>query len=217
MGLDLVVEGCPKAGHEAEWRRLLERSFGGEGSEAEGARFREISIPPYERVGAPRVGFDKAADDWILEASNATPDEVPEVLKDFQGYYVLRLVQCDGIPGYSNGGLYDGVDETSFRGDFLNDCTEVLSAALIEDAWGHKFPEDAVRYGQTLLAAEAQASAAGTSRTSSEVRPGLLERLGLGKKKPPSLPLEEQLDIVRAAGKWFIFWGERGHAIRAWF
>jgi hypothetical protein len=27
MGLDLVVEGCARPGHEAEWRRTLERTF----------------------------------------------------------------------------------------------------------------------------------------------------------------------------------------------
>jgi len=27
MGLDLIVEGCPKPGHEQEWHRLLKRSF----------------------------------------------------------------------------------------------------------------------------------------------------------------------------------------------
>jgi hypothetical protein len=30
MGLDLIVEGCPKLGHEDEWRRLLKRSFADE-------------------------------------------------------------------------------------------------------------------------------------------------------------------------------------------
>ncbi len=25
MGLDLIVEGCPKPGHEREWRQLLQR------------------------------------------------------------------------------------------------------------------------------------------------------------------------------------------------
>lgn len=59
MGLDLVVEGCPKPGHEAEWREILARSFGdGEPIDSDASRFGEISIPPHERVGAPRVGFD---------------------------------------------------------------------------------------------------------------------------------------------------------------
>jgi hypothetical protein len=63
MGLDLVVEGCAKPGHEPEWRRMLERSFADqEPSEMDNARYREISIPGYQRIGAPRVGFDGAAD-----------------------------------------------------------------------------------------------------------------------------------------------------------
>src|SRR5689334_6629869 len=124
MGLDLVVEGCAKPGQEREWRRLLERGFAGEDlSEAEVSRFREISIPGYERVDAPRVGRDDRANQWILEARAAkTPEEAAVVLKEFDGYYVVRLVECDGIPKYSHGGLYEGVDETSFRGSFLKDC-----------------------------------------------------------------------------------------------
>ncbi len=39
----------------------------------------------------------------------------PRVLNEFEGYYALRLVECDGVPKYSNGGLYAGADETSTR------------------------------------------------------------------------------------------------------
>jgi hypothetical protein len=54
MGLDLVVESCAKPGHEQEWHRLLKRSFADEElSEVEVARFQEISIPGYQRIGAP--------------------------------------------------------------------------------------------------------------------------------------------------------------------
>jgi hypothetical protein len=65
------------------------------------------------------------------------------VLREFHGYYVLRLVQCDGVPRYSNGGLYEGADETSFRGDFLKDCADVLGQDLLNDAWNSKMPEAA--------------------------------------------------------------------------
>src|SRR5262249_42567950 len=76
MGLDLVVEGCARPGHELEWRRILQRSFAGEEpSEADIARFREISIPGYQRLDAPRVGFDGAADAWIIAARQATTPE----------------------------------------------------------------------------------------------------------------------------------------------
>jgi hypothetical protein len=121
MGLDLVVEGCAKPGHEDEWRSLLKRSFADEQlSEGEIARFQQISIPGYERIGAPRVGQDRAANEWILQARKPqTPEEAAAVLKQFEGYYVVRLVDCDGVPKYSNSGLYEGADETSFRGAFL--------------------------------------------------------------------------------------------------
>jgi len=212
MGLDLIVEGCTKPGHEHEWRQLLERSFADEElSKAEVARFQEICIPGYERIGAPRVGYDNAANQWILEARNAkTPEDVAAVLKEFEGYYVVRLVECDGVPKYSHGGLYTGADETSFRGAFLNDCQDVLSEDLLNEAWNNKFPEEAVAYGKALLAA-AEAAGRGPMR-----RRTLLSRLGLAKESEP-VAIADQLDIARATGRWFIFWGERGHPVRAWF
>jgi hypothetical protein len=215
VGLDLVVEGCAKPGHEPEWRRLLERSFFGQDlSEADIARFQEINIPGYVRIGAPRVGFDSAADAWIIEARKAkTPEDVAAVLKEFHGYHVVRLVQCDGVPNYSSGGLYDGVDETSFRGAFLNDCRDVLSNDLLNEAWNSKLPEAAIRYGEALLAA---ADAAETAGVAGKPRRTILSLVGLAKAAEP-VPVAEQFDIVRAAGRWFIFWGQRGHAIRAWF
>jgi hypothetical protein len=193
----------------------LKRSFADEElSKAEVARFQEICIPGYERIGAPRVGYDSAADQWILETRNAkTPEDVTGVLKEFEGYYVVHLVECDGVPKYSHGGLYEGADETSLRGAFLSDCQDVLSKDLLNEAWNHKFPEEAVAYGKALLAA---AKAAEAADRAPKQRRTLLSRLGLA-KEPELVAIAEQLDIVRAAGRWFVFWGERGHPIRAWF
>lgn len=218
MGLDLIVESCAKPGHEAEWRRFLEVSFeGDEASDSDVSRFHDISIPPYERLGAPRVGQDAAADAWIIEAQKATtPDEIAAVLKDFDGYHVLALVQSDGVPRYSHGGLYDGVDETSFRGSALSLCGDVLDKDLIDRAWDHKFPESAIDYGRALLAAAETAATAGSLPKAPPKR-GLFARLGLTRPAPAPLPFHEQVAAVQAAGRWFIFWGERGHAIRAWF
>ena len=218
MGLDLVVEACAKPGHEAEWRRLIERLFAGADlTDAEIAQFQERSTPSYERVGAPRVGYDAAADAWIIKTRKAaTPEEVTAVLKDFHGHYALPLVESDGLPPFSNGGLYEGVDETSFRGAFLRWCVDVLPADLIDKAWEHKFPDAAVAYGPALLAAASAAAANGPRPKPAPPKPGLLARLGLAKPTPEPAPFEEQLAIVEAAGKWFVFWGERGHPIRAW-
>lgn len=217
MGLDLVVEGCAKPGHEAEWRRLLQRSFDGdEPEESDVARFQEITIPPHERVGAPRVGYDPEANRWIIQAQGAqTPDEIEATLRDFAGYYVLQLVKCDGIPEYSHGGLYEGVDNTSFRGAFLSACRDVLPTELIEEAWKHRFPDEAVAYGRALLAASDSARPGESPARGG----GLGGLLGFGRSKARSseFSFEEQQDMVRSAGKWFVFWGERNHAIRAWF
>ncbi len=163
-------------GCEQEWRRLLERSFADEElSEAEVARFQAISIPGHERIGAPQVGSDDAANEWILKARKVeTPEEATAVLEEFEGYYVVRLVECNGVPKYSNGGLYAGADETSFRGSFLNDCKDVLSKDLLNEAWNHKFPEEAIAYGKALLAAAETAES--TGRTAKH-RGTLLSRL----------------------------------------
>src|SRR5436189_35835 len=119
MGLDLIVEGCAKAGHEAEWRKLLEQAFDGlDLTDANTARFQAISTPPFARLGRPR--------------------------------------------------------------------------------------------------AAAEAAAAAGRRPEQPSRRGLLARLGLGGKPREREAFEDQLDIVRSAGRWFVFWGARGHAIRAW-
>ncbi len=110
-------------------------------------------------------------------------------------------------------GLYEGADDTSFRGAFLSDCGDVLSSELLSDAWNHKLPDEAVAYGRSLLTAADTAEAEGRRAAR---RRGILSFLGLAKVREP-IPIAEQLEIVRAAGRWFIFWGERGHAIRAWF
>ena len=218
MGLDLVVEGCARPGHEAEWRRTVESVFaGGIPSDADVARFGEISISGYERLGAPRVGRDKAADDWIIETRKAvTPEQIAEVLQDFDGYYALRLVTSDGLPAYSHGGLYDGVDETSFRGAVLTECGDVLTKSLIDQAWEHKMPESALAYGQALLAAAQVKAAEGPGPPRAVPKPGFLARLGFAKPAPEAIAFEEQLEIVESCGRWFNFWGERGHPIRAW-
>ena len=213
VGLDLVVEGCAKPGYETEWLRFVERAFaGGQLSNTDIDRFSEISIPGYERIGAPRVGIDPAANAWIIDAQQAVrPDDVGQVLKAFDGYYAIRLVSCDGVPKYSNGGLYDGVDETSFRGALLNDCANVIDKSLMAAAWQHKLPDAAIDYGRALLEAADRAETVPLI-----ARKSLLSRLGLTKSSAP-ISLSEQLDIVRAAGRWFVFWGKRGHPIRAYY
>jgi len=103
MGLDLNVEGRAKPGHEAEWREILSRSFSNKPKKGDEERYAEISIPAWAQVNAPRVGYDPAADAWIIGAQKAeTPDEIAAVLQKFHGHYALPLVKSDGLPKYTS-------------------------------------------------------------------------------------------------------------------
>jgi hypothetical protein len=212
MGLDLIVEGRAKPGHEPEWRDILERSFADEMvSESEKSRFLEISIPAVESIDAPRPGFDPA-EGWAVAARNArSPADTLAAIGQFRDH-VVQVANSEGVPKYSNGLLYEGVDETSFRGQWLKQCRDVLGKQLLGEAWNSKFPEDAISYGQALLAA---ADAAETAGLVPQPRRTVFSRLGLIRAREP-MPLSKQLDIVRDAGRWFLFWGRRGHPIRAW-
>jgi hypothetical protein len=94
-----------------------------------------------------------------------------------------------------------------------NDCQDVLDKLLLNEAWNRKFPGEAVAYGKALLAA---ADSAVATSTIPKRQRTLLSRLGFTKKREP-IPMAEQLGIVRAAGRWFVFWGERAHPVRAWY
>lgn len=212
MGLDLCVEGKAMPGHETEWEVLIRRFFAGEEpTDADRERFQAISQPAYASLGAPRVGFDPGADDWIADkaAGRMTRDQA---IAEYHGYHVLALVVCDGLPKYTHAGLYEGVDETSFRGAFLSDCSSILTKAMIDAASEHRMPDDAVAYGEALLAAadEARQHKVGSPRKQPFWR-------GLIGKQPEAVALDDQLDIVETAGRWFVFWGSRGHPIHAYF
>lgn len=212
MGLDLCVEGRAVADHEAEWESIVLRFFSEEElSDDQLEHFQSISQPAYASLGAPRVGNDKTADDWIADqmADQMTREQA---IVEYDGYHVLALVDCDGLPKFTNAGLYEGVDETSFRGKFLENCTLILTKQMIDDAWNHRMPDEAVIYGQALLAASANAR---NGKVLLPRKPSML-RAFFG-SQPESVPLNEQLEIVEAAGRWFVFWGSRGHPIRAYY
>jgi hypothetical protein len=143
----LVVGCAPRPGCESEWRGLVDGCLEGTFSEAERGRFFEVGRPAGEALGAPRVGVDLATNAWLLETRKPQgPAEADALLKEFSGYHVASLVECDGVPRYSHGGLYEGVDATSFRGSFLEACSDVLAKSAIGLAWDSKLPEAAAAY-----------------------------------------------------------------------
>ena len=83
-----------------------------------------------------------------------SPEEIARTLDEFSGHYVLRLAKSDGVPTYSAGGLYDGVDGTSFRGAFLKDCRNVKVKRLFlffadrhPHAWLKRLDKQAIDLG----------------------------------------------------------------------
>lgn len=214
MGLDLMPMGKPKPGFESDFLLFLEKKRQGtELNEAEVERFQANTIPPYETLNAPRVGFDAAANDWIVESRRTAGGNslVAQIISENNGYFVLQLLKsCDGVPEFSNGGLYEGVDRTSFRGSFLDDCSDYLAREVIAEAWEPiKNPAAAVTFGSQLL------EFAYSPPTIVKPKSTFLNRM-FGQKIAPS-SLQQQVEILKQAGKWYIFWGNRGHHIEAWF
>jgi hypothetical protein len=236
MGLDWLPGNKPKPGYEAEfrqivqtlawdkipgqdrvsvstgrWSRLREIVFGRypRRAESEAARQRhdEISISAFETLNAPRVGFDRIADDWAkaTHADRRIAKPLDVWLGEMRGYYVVSLVSpCDGIPFYSNGIIASYVERFSFRAQFLKSCTAVIGENLLRSSYEVKFASDLLTFGADLIASADAFAKANNLKIPST---------------PPDDPesLEGRLHIVAAAGRWCLYWGERGHFLEPYF
>lgn len=217
MGLDLLPAGRPKPGFEAGWSELMQKLYDGKGeTEEEAQRRLEISILPWADLDAPRVGEDPAANAWILAQPGRDRSKTDaQIIEEMRGYCALALLRgrCDGITNFTHAGLYDGVDETSFRGSFLELCEDILGRELLSTAWTDWMrPEEAVEYGQRLLEAAERAARSGAPPPAKPAR-----RWWRGKSQRQEPTFEEKLAILRDAGRWYVFWGSRGHPIQAWY
>jgi len=236
MGLDWLPGNKPKPGYEAElrrivqtlswdkiakadrdpvatgaWSRLRQIFAGPEPSKADSdalrQRYDEISISAFETLGAPRVGFDPAADDWAKKTYATHNIEKPFGVwfAEMRGYYVVSLVPpCDGIPFYSNGIMASYVERFSFRAQFLKSCRLVIGERLFESSYEVKFAPDFSRFGANLLA-----SAASYAKANNLEIPATAPE--------DSDSVQGQLHIVAAAGRWCQFWGDRGHFLEPYF
>ena len=230
MGLDITVLGKPLPGHEAEfhdlsialsisngvrqgdrprpsfWKYLLGMAppqISKTEIAAKTDRFNAISTPPYAVLGAPVVGQDAAADAWVRERA-ATAGKSPEqMLAEMAGYHVLQLLpDCDGLPAYSNGDMGYHVDQTSFRGAFLDLCINALPRTEAEAAWQMMTAPELLAYGQRLAEHAHRYALAN----------GLVAQLGQRRVdwQDETSP-QAQLHIVDSLARWAMFWGSRGH------
>lgn len=131
------------------------------------------ALPLLERT--PWPGKWRNSNGYWKHETRKPAGDVAGVLKEFEGYPVVRLLECDGVPKYSQGGLYEGADETSFHGALLNDCRDVLQR-LVERGMEPKISGEGGRVWENTAAAVKAAEAAGGAP-----RPGC----SLGRARPP--------------------------------
>ncbi|MDP3073488.1 MAG: hypothetical protein Q8N18_24570 [Opitutaceae bacterium] len=211
MGLDWNPGPKAKPGYEAEfeelWRKLQSQWCWRR--DAKVRRFGEITLVAFDTLGAPTVGIDAAANEWARlqfdkRADKALTEE--KFLNDMSGFRVLDLVApSHGLPRYTNGSPGGYVEAYAFRGKFLEDCTAIIGPELLNSAWNPKLPSDTIAYGRDLL-----------QRASNFATAHKIDLATTHLAEDPETN-EFHLDVVQSAGRWCVFWGERGHWLEAYF
>jgi hypothetical protein len=214
MGLDWNPMSRAKHGHEAELDEILALDWNDLSPERLAevrARYHEISEPPFATMGAPRVGFDAAADAWLEQElrANGQEAELDRAKEEMHGFYVLPLLPpCAGLPIYTSRG-YDGVDRYTFRGQFLDDVQEILGEALFERAWDKMSAAELATYGAELLAcARRYAKEHGVEQLEQQYEPP--EDCDEGAPAAKA-------HILFSAAAWCLWWSERGHGLEPYY
>lgn len=237
MGLDWQPTFRPKPGHEAEFEKIYrhfyehapidvprrkkwglfrderaEQSDRAAAKEAMGSRLDEIGVSPEEATGAPRIGFDAAADAWWKEQYESSKKLKPfeETLKGLRGVHVVILApETDGLPVYSNGWIPGSYCAAyTFRAQMLTDAEEWLGHDLTRAAWNSYRAAELMAYGNRLLN-----GAINFASAQNIPRDVLTARRGPANLDTPA----GQAHIVMSAARWCQWWGERGHGMSAWF
>lgn len=167
-----------------------------------------MTISAFDTLNVPTVGIDEEATKWARLRFDKREDKSlteEQFLARMKGFRVLALVQpCDGLPRYSNGQAGGYVEAFSFRGQFLRDCTDIIGKEALASAYVSKLPLDTISYGRDLLERAAAFAAAHHID---------LRTVHLAEDEDTE---EFHLDAVQTAGRWCIFWGERGHWLEAY-
>ena len=208
MGLDWDPLARPKPEHAEEFAALLAR-LQATGDETVLDRMNAISTPPYATLGAPRIGIDDAADDWLR--TKVSEDDYYETYMKMHGYYVLDLLPpCDGFPvytGYPNHPTWPGLDRYSFRGSFLDDARADLGA-LYDEGFRYKSDAQLLDYGERIMACARRFA-----------RQHRIMEIELVRNCPDYVhgSAESRAHIMFAAARWCLYWSRRGHGLAPWF
>jgi hypothetical protein len=221
MGLDMRPMGKPKPGFEKRYHEIFEMisknnipqpsfldKLKGKKYPTKDELLQEWlanQIQTYETIKSPRVGRDKEAEEWIVNKYNELQQKPPleQFLKEYDGYYVIELAkEQDGVPVY----IAMGQDENVFRGQFLQDCIDLIGEDLVNEAWETKLADATLDYGQRLMTI--------ADKIANENNLQYLK----DQRLPPDKELESiesKLHIVYSLAKWLIFYGKNGHGYEA--
>jgi len=223
MGLDMRPMGKPKPGFEKRYFEIFEMvakdkipqpTFLDKLKRKKLPTKEELlkewlgnQIQTYETIKAPKVGRDIEANEWIRKKYFESDKSVPEneFIKHHDGFYVIELAkETDGVPVY----IAFQQDENVFRGQFMQDCVDLIGEDLVNEAWETKLADATLDYGQRLM-------------TLADI---IANEKNLQFLKDQRLPpdtdeasIESKLHIVYSLAKWLIFYGKNGHGYEADF
>lgn len=220
----MIPMGKPMPGREADFKRIFLElinfkepkvswldKFKGKKVDVKAVLYQQwldLQVSSFESLGAPMVGRDKSADLWAAQKYEESEKKisVEDFRKELDGHYVLDLIDdCDGIAKY----ISNSYDRNVFRGEFMRDCFALIGEELAGEAWETKFAEDALDYGNRLMAT--------ADAIASENR---MEYLKVQREFPETFDeesIESQLHIIYSLARWLIFYGQRGHGYEADF
>ncbi len=209
MGLEWEPLPTPKRGYEKEYESLFKKLATAAPSRREqlASWFSDVSVAPFETIGAPRVGFDAEADEWLrarIEKTNRL-GELEAIQADMRGYYVLELLPpCDGFPVYSNHKNDEHLDRYAFHAELLRGVADALGDELCDRAATMMLPA-----AHTTFAADLTAAATKFSTENS-----LPENVATIREPVfPEGSTEYKGHVLHAAAKWSTYWSGRGYGL----
>jgi hypothetical protein len=209
MALDWEPLPKPKPGQEKEFEDLFHKLEGARGQRRERLLewFANVSDPAFTLIGAPRVGYDEAADEWLVKRveKQQRMAELEEIQREMRGYCVLALLPpCDGFPVYSNYVGSDSLERYAFNAELVLAEHELIGDELWDRAHTAMLPVTLAEFAEKLHeAAQRFVLERGL--------PGHVETI----REPvfPEGSQERRGHVLFAAAKWATYWSFRGHGM----
>lgn len=199
----------PTLGQEREFEDLFHKLEDATGARAERLLgwLADVSEPAYRALGAPRVGFDAAADEWLVKRTEKRKrmHELDALRVELHGYSVIELLPpCDGFPVYSNYLTSDTLERYAFNAELVLGERELIGDDMWRLAQGAMLAEGLARFAERLH------EVAQRYVLENEL-PAHVETI----REPvfPEGTKERRAHVLFAAAKWSTYWSFRGHGL----